>query len=424
LAQEATDLPGADDSVTSDDVTLPPPPPPIFKSVADDEPRRKAKPLEADPYAPIGIRAGAFILLPKLEMGTELHSNAGHTAIPKQTDLGLRLKPSLNFASDWSRHSLSGNVSAEWLRYGTDDALSTKTGSADIDLKLDVRRDITAEFKADTAITQSGLGTSLLPSSAISPRTEQASNFSASLANDLGQAVITSKVALSRHTYGDVALSGGGVESNADLNYYEPSLSLRGSFGGKGARLMPFAEITYAPRSHDQAVDRNGTNRNSQGGTLAVGLTLDDGPIWAGEMALTGDYRHYADASLSDSFAVGLTGNLIWSPTPLDKATLTTSVTQGETSIVGLSASKNWVAGLELSHSLADNFQLLANAQLALTDNGAGYEKTAMVGGGVQYAFNRDLAARLSAQQVWYVDGPGTSGYSDTSLISSLILQR
>jgi hypothetical protein len=424
MAQEASDSQGSVADGSGDDAALPPPPPPIFRAIPDEQPKLKAKPKILNPYDPIGIRAGAFILRPTLEIGVESRSNVRQVATNPQGDVAVLLKPSLSFASDWSRHSLSGNVTGQWLRYGTVDDLSSFTGSADIDFRLDVHRDIVAEFKANTAVTQTGLGTSSIPTTAVSPRTDQTSNFSASVTKDLGGAVITSTVALARNTYGDVALSGGGVQSNSDLNYYEPSLRLRGSLGSFGARLMPFAEITYAPRTHDQALDRNGINRNSQGGSLSLGLTLDDGPIWAGEMAVTGDYRHYADASLSDSFAVGLTGKLIWSPTPLDQATLTTSVTQAETSTAGLSATKNWLAGIEASHSLADNFRLLANASLGLADNGVGYEKTATVGGGFEYSFNPDVATRLTAQQVWYVDGLGTTGYSDQSLIASLILQR
>lgn len=428
-AQEAADpsitVQGiSDGNVGADDEALPPPPPPIFSSEADEQAPRKAKVKVLDPYAPLGIWAGAFKLFPSFEIGVEAHSNVRLAPTTPQKDVGLRLKPSLGFASDWSRHSLSGSVSAQWLRYGDDEDLSTLTGAANVDFKLDVRHDMKAEFKADTAITETGLGTSTLPSSAISPRTDQSSHFSASLANDLGGAVVTSTIALARNIYGNVALSGGGTENNSDLDYYEPSLALRGSLGSKGSRLMPFAEIIYAPRMHDQTLDRNGIARNSQGGSLSVGLTLDDGPIWTGEMAVTGQYRNYADPTLGGIFGVGLNGNLTWSPTPFDKATLTASLTQAETSTVGLAATNSWAFGLDLSHSIFDNFQLLAGASLTLADSGSGFEKTATINGGFEYALNPDLATRLTLQQTWHVDGPGTGGYSDQSLIASVILRR
>ena len=428
-AQEAADPSGIPSDVSASDggtgdEALPPPPPPIFSSAGDEQAPRRPKLKALDPYAPIGIKAGAFTLFPSFEIGVEDHSNIRLAPSAPQKDMGLRLKPSLGFASDWSRHSLTGNVSAQWLRYGDDDNLSTFTGAANVDLKIDVRHDIGAEFKADTAITETGLGTSSLPSAAISARTDQSSHFSAGLANGRGGVVITSTIALARNTYGDVALSGGGTENNSDLNYYEPSLSLRGSLGGRGSRLMPYAEITYAPRTHDQALDRNGIARNSQGGALSLGVKLDDGPIWTGEMAVTGQYRNYADPSLGSIFGVGLNGTLAWSPTPLDKAILTASLSQAETSNVALAATNTWAFGLDISHSVFDNFQLLAGTSLSLADNGSGIEKTATIDGGFEYAFNPDLASKFTLQQAWHVDGPGTVGYSDQSLIASIILRR
>ena len=210
VAQEAGDSQDNVDDNATDDVALPPPPQPVLAAIPDAPPKLKAKARDLNPYDPIGIRAGAFILRPTLEIGVQSRSNVRQVATNPQGDVALLLKPSLSFASDWSRHSLSGNVKGQWLRYGTLDDLSSFTGSADVDFRLDVHRDIVAEFKANTAVTQTGLGTSSIPTTAVSPRTDQTSNFSASVAKDLGGAVITGTVALARNTYGDVALSGGG----------------------------------------------------------------------------------------------------------------------------------------------------------------------------------------------------------------------
>ena len=420
-AQEALPL-----RATLDDTVVTENAPPAVSAFPPDDPvvTPKRKPPVTNPYAPTGISDGAFTIFPSLEIDTEIHRNVRQSSTASQFDVALRLKPSVSFASNWSRHSLSGNVSAEWLRHGMADDLNSVTGSANVDLRLDIHHDLQADLKASYAVTQTGLGTSQLPASAATPRTDQSANFSASLARDLGGLVVTSTAALTRNTYGDVRLVGGGTQTNSDLNYYEPSLSLRGSLGGKGSRLLPFAEVRYAPRFHDTAVDRNGVARNSQGGGIAVGVTLDDGPFWTGEMAATADYRHYAAASLGDAFALGFVGNLTWLPTPLDKATLTTSLSQDETSTAGQAVSTNWAADLEVSHALRDNFRLLAGAGLGLTSELNGMDKSANIHAGFQYDMNPYLATRLTAQQTSSVNAAGTSGYSDQSLIASIILRR
>ena len=78
---------------------------------------------------------------------------------------------------------------------------------------------------------------------------------------------------------------GGGIENNADRAYVEPSLSLRDTWGSPAARLKPYVELTYDPRIHDTPVDRNGQKRNSQGVGAALGVTLQDGPIWTGDFS-------------------------------------------------------------------------------------------------------------------------------------------
>jgi hypothetical protein len=56
--------------------------------------------------------------------------------------------------------------------------------------------------------------------------------------------------------------------------------------------LKPFVELTYAPRFHDEKLDRNGLRRNSQGLTASVGVALDHGPIWSGDAALVYSVRN------------------------------------------------------------------------------------------------------------------------------------
>ncbi len=68
---------------------------------------------------------------------------------------------------------------------------------------------------------------------------------------------------MSDHLFSDTT-SVGLTQDNSDLDYYEPSLSLRASFGD-GEVMRPFVEAGYSPRIHAQTVDRNGIRRDSQG---------------------------------------------------------------------------------------------------------------------------------------------------------------
>ena len=70
---------------------------------------------EDDPYAPLGLRVGAFVLRPSLEQGLTWTSNAndspeGGEAVLSETSLRLRA------ASDWSRHRANVDASTTLRR--------------------------------------------------------------------------------------------------------------------------------------------------------------------------------------------------------------------------------------------------------------------------------------------------------------------
>ncbi len=82
---------------------------PALKPIIVAEPEQQVVPrkkrIVVDPYAPTGINIGAIRLFPTLEIGTEASSNVTQSNSNPKFDFGLKLKPSISFATDWSRHS-------------------------------------------------------------------------------------------------------------------------------------------------------------------------------------------------------------------------------------------------------------------------------------------------------------------------------
>ena len=107
--------------------------------------------------------------------------------------------------------------------------------------------------------------------------------------------------------------------------------------------LKPFVELTYAPRFHDEKFDRNGLRRNSHGLTASVGVALDHGPIWSGEAALVYAVRDYEDSALATNEAIGINGNLTWSPTDLTSVVMTLATTLNESVLGHVFGNKNLV---------------------------------------------------------------------------------
>ncbi len=401
---------------------------PLVRPLAEEESvvRPKKKKIVVDAYAPIGINTGGVRFYPSLEIGGLFTSNVAQSGIGPKSDFGLRLKPSLRFETDWSRHSWTGQMSAEVLRYLNNPSLSTITGSADTKFRLDIRRTTHADFTANFTANNTGLGDSSVPGNAIEPRREKNFGAGVDLVHDFGGLEGSVKLALARSVYDNVALSGGGTEQNADRNYIEPSLTLRATLGDSVSRLKPYAEIAYAPRIHDQTLDDNGQKRDSQGLAGSLGISFADDPVWQGDVALTYLVRNYADPALSSNSAFGLRGRIQWSPIPPLKLEVVSGVDLGETASIGLGGTKSWNAGFNLSYAMRENINLLAGTGYTRSDVGTAVTSTKTVRAGFEWALNPSMSAALMYQGTWSDDGLALPGgdYDEQRVMTSIVLKK
>jgi hypothetical protein len=401
-------------------------PKPLILTEAGDAlvPRRKK--VAPDHYAPIGIDTGGMRLYPTLEIGSVATSNVAQSGLNPKFDVGLRLRPSIRFESDWSRHSWTGTASAELLRYLQNPDLSTLTGAVSTNFRLDIRHTTHSDFAANFSVNNTGLGDTSIPASAVEPRRDQNFGLSADIVHDFGGFEGSAKAAVNRSSFSDVAVVGGGKEINADRDYVEPSLTLRASLGDFGVRLKPFAEVAYAPRFHDQANDRNGQQRDSQGLAGTVGLSFNDGPIWEGDVALAYLVRGYSDPNLATTSAFGLRGRVAWSPVPLLKIEGVTGVDLAETATVNLGATRNWNAGINATYALRENINLLAGIGLTRSDIGSTITTEKIATTGIEWTFNPNMSAALIYQGTWFDDGTAAPGgnYDEQRLTMSIVFKK
>jgi hypothetical protein len=422
-------------------------PPPLKPSVLDDtsvdaeaaalpkpivlvEPEEPVAPRKrmvvVDLYAPVGINTGGLRLFPALEIGSVATSNVSQSNQNTKFDFGLRLKPSIRFESDWSRHSWTGTASAELLRYLQSPDLSALTGSVSTNFRLDIRRTTYSNFAASYAASETGLGDTSVPASAAEPRRDQNFGLSADIVQDFGGLETSAKAAINRNSFSDVALVGGGKEINADRNYVEPSLTLKASLGSFGARLKPFAELTYSPRFHDQAIDRNGQRRDSQGLAGTVGLSLNDGPIWDGDVAIAYLVRGYADPNIATTSALGLRGKITWSPMPLVKIAGVTGFDLAETATLNLGATSSWNGGINVTYALRENINLLAGVGLTRSDVGTAITTNKTATAGLEWTLNPNMSAAVTYQGTWFDDGTAAASgnYDEQRLTTSVVFRK
>jgi hypothetical protein len=383
----------------------------------------KSPTLITDPYSAEGVGLGGLTLYPSLEAGTLYTSNVSRSAGNARSDTGLYLRLSLRFESDWVRHSWEGGASSDFMAYLENGDLNTTQADASSKFRLDIRRTTRAEFETSYALAQEGSENSEVPDTAIGNRTDHALSANAAIIHDFGPIEGRMKLGIERQIYENVALSGGGEEDNSDRNNYIPTASLRVSYIEPPA-LKPFAELTYAPRFHDEKFDRNGLRRDSQGLTASVGVTLDRGPIWSGEASLLYVSRDYEDSALATNDVFGINGNLTWSPTDLTSLLLTLATTLNESSSATSSGTKTWSGRADLTHELRENVNLAGGLGLEVEEGTSGTAKTVSSKLGLEWQLNPNLAWTASYDGTWFEAASSGGNYNDQRVMTGIVLRR
>jgi hypothetical protein len=413
----------ADDEAQADPVEEPAVVPSLTIAPEEEQvPLRSLKQV-SDPYAAHGLRNGGITLYPSLATGTFYTSNVSRAATGAHLDVGLYLKPAMRFESDWIRHSWEGQASGDLTAHMKNDDLNTAQADARSKFRLDIRHTTRAEFEASYALSQEGSENTEVPDTAVGNRTDHALVANAAVIHDFGGLEGRAKLGIERQIYEDVDLSGGGEEDNSDRDNYTPSLSLRLSYIDPPA-LKPFVELTYAPRFHDEKFDRNGLRRNSDGLTASVGIALDRGPIWSGEAALVYAMRDYEDPALATNEAIGVNGNLTWSPTDLTSVVMTLTTTLNESSSATSSGTKTWSGRVDVRHELRENVNFLSGMGLEFEKVSSGIDTTISPNLGIEWQLNPNLAWTAGYDGTWFDAASSGGNYNDQRVMTGIVLRQ
>jgi len=144
-------------------------------------------------------------------------------------------------------------------------------------------------------------------------------------------------------------LTDGTVTSNDDRNYNQ--------FGGVGRvsydlmpGVKPFAEIEADTRVHDQLFDRNGYQRNSDGGFVKAGSSFELSRMLTGEAAIGWAARRYEDPRLLPLQGLLTSASLVWTATPLTTGKFYATTSIDETTVPGVSGVLTHLYTVEVDH--------------------------------------------------------------------------
>lgn len=265
-----------------------------------------------DAFAAPGIRAGTFVLRPRLEQGIGWTSNAtaapnGSNAVFSETRLRLDAQ------SDWARHAATIGADLNWRKSLSGSRINEVEGGINGRLDLELANELSAFAAAGYRAAPESASTPGAIAASVSQPLRHTLDANAGLSRDAGLLRLGLTGALSREIFDDAKLANGASVSQRERDSTLATARLRIGYAASAA-LTPFVELEAGRRFHDLKHDSAGYARSADRYGLRGGIALDFGEKLAGEISAGWLTERPDDSRLDPVSGLSLAGNLEWSP--------------------------------------------------------------------------------------------------------------
>jgi hypothetical protein len=328
---------------SSDSANKTPLAPAMAGTVVGQPPRKRLK-VDDDPFGAVGDYAGSFLVKSAVELYGGYDTNPGRLPEPHGSPLYV-VAPEFLAVSNWERHALVADLRGSFTGYTNsmpqtiDGGVSPAPTDVDrpdftghVDGRLDVTEDtrLTAQLRLRVATDNPG-----------SP------NIQAGLARypiyatyggtfgfdqSFNRLQVSGGATIDRTDYTNSTLTDGEVTSNDDRNFTQTGGVGRVSYDLTPG-VKPFVEAEGDTRVHDEQFDRNGFERDSNGGYAKAGSSFEFTRILTGEIAIGYAARNYIDPRLERLQGLLTSASLTWTATPLTTAKFYSDTQIAETTL-------------------------------------------------------------------------------------------
>ena len=310
---------------------------------------RRRTAVEDDPFAPLGLRTGAFTVLPALETSGGYDTNPGRVPGGKPSFF-TTIAPELVAKSDWTRHEVTATLRGSYTAYDKTPELDRPAFDGKITGRLDVTRETALIGEGTLVVGTDNPGSPNVQAglSRFPVYTTLGGTFG--ITQRFNRVEVTAKGLAERTEYQDSHFTDGTTDSNADRNYDRFGGSLRTSYDLMPG-LKPFVEVSADTREHDLQFDRSGVQRDSTGWIAKGGSTVQLSRLLTGELAVGWIQRKYQDPALPELNGFLFDGSLIYALSALSNVKLNAVTTAGESTVPGTAGVLTRNAGITFEHA-------------------------------------------------------------------------
>lgn len=381
----------------------PPGTPPYVIGPIETVPKKRKHKDELDPYDPLGVHAGAFMLYPAVELIGGYDTNPQHVPGGKSSSL-YTVAPELKARSDWSRHELTADLRGSYSYYKDDGTPSLNRPFADgkvkgrVDVTHNTRIDLGGRLLAGT----DNPGSPNLPADISKLPMFTTFGGDAGITHRFNRLDLGVKGTAERTIWQNSKLVDGSTASNQDRNYDQYGGAVRAGYE-LSPGLVPFVDVGADTRLHDLATDFSGYQRNSKGLTAKAGSTFELSRLLTGDFSVGVTKRDYVDTRLQQLKGIVADASLVWTASALTTVKLTAASTIGESTVPGVSGVFYRDAGLQVDHALRRWLIGTVKFGFGLDEYVGDIRKDnrTYVGAGLTYKLNRSVQIKGEFRQDW-----------------------
>lgn len=346
-------------------------------------------------HAPMGVRAGSFLVTPKASVNGTYNDNIYATDTNTESDFITSVKPEVTVESNWNRHALNAKANVEARKFSDNTAENETNHFVGADGRIDIMRDTAIGGGISWNRNHEDRGNPNSVSAAKEPTRMDTLTGKLGAYRSLGRLSGQIETQAERKTFEDGrnAISNAVID-NGGRNRNEYTQSARVGYD-LDDRFEVFAKGTVDARVYDRDLT---LNRSSHGKTAVVGTAFDITGKTAGEAYVGHMSRNYVHGTIKDIDGVNFGGKVTWNPSQITTIIGNIERSIDETVSAVSSGYVNTDYGIKAEHALTEHTLLTGNVGYTNHDyQGTGINQRdddyVTFGAGAKHYINRYLAA-------------------------------
>lgn len=338
---------------------------PLLFQIEEAEPledRRTRRLFAIEPYDPVGVPIGSFVLFPEIELGASAFSNVFSSPAGK-SDTSLEARPSARLVSNWSNHALEFRAAGTFSHFDAFDSENENGYLLEARGRLDITR--RTNIQALVGRERSQESRSAIDAASIGDRADLTTSRAAiALSHRFNRLSLQLRGAIAEQSVGDVTANGI-LFRNDDRNHTRTEEAVRASWELKPT-LFVFSEVELNQRTFERAAQSDGIRRDSSGERYRVGLAFGNtGKTLRGEISIGYGTQRPDDPRLADVSGVLLDSNLAWRLSELTSLLFTARSDVSETTTAFSPGVLTHQVGIEARHAFLRH--LIGSAGISYT---------------------------------------------------------